>query len=275
MLEARRVWFSYDQRRHVLRDISLEIREGTYVAIMGENGAGKSTLIKHFNGLLKPTRGEVYVDGLNVAETPTSNLSRRVALVFQNPESMFFSETVYKEAAFALKNLGFPEEVVERQVMKYLELFGLQNYIHRSPFTLSSGEQRRLAFSCILAWDPKYVVLDEPTAGQDRYQRELLKVMIKQMIDQGKTVIIVSHDVEFVAETMPKVFLMADGEILSCGGAKQILSDEATISRSGLIFPQITETLRGLDELNLPRNIISPEEAADRLVRLFRGARVV
>lgn len=243
------------------------------MAIMGENGAGKSTLIKHLNGLLKPNRGEVYVDGLNVAETPTSTLSRKVALVFQNPESMFFSETVYKEASFGLKNLGFSADDIHSQVMKYLKLFGLQDYVDRSPFTLSSGEQRRLAFSCILAWNPDYVVLDEPTAGQDRYQRGLLKDVIDQLISEGRTVIIVSHDVEFVAETSPEIFLMADGKIISRGKARDILSDEEAISRSGLILPQVTETLHRIGEFGLPRDIISPAEAADHLSRLLKGDR--
>ncbi|MFQ5871787.1 MAG: energy-coupling factor ABC transporter ATP-binding protein, partial [Candidatus Geothermarchaeales archaeon] len=222
MIEVRNLAFSYEGEKEVLKDVSLRIEEASYIAIMGDNGAGKSTLVKHFNGLLRPTRGTVLVDGLDTSEETVSSLSRKVALVFQYPESMFFSETVHDEMAFALRNFGFSDKVVEDGVRKYLTLFGLQRYEDRSPFTLSGGEQRRLALACVLTWGPKYVILDEPTAGQDQLQRELLVGIVRQLITQGKTVVVVSHDVEFVAETSPYVFLMADGELVDQGEAQPV-----------------------------------------------------
>ncbi len=271
MIEARDVYFSYDGVRDVLKGVSIGIDEGDYVAIMGENGAGKSTLVKHFNGLLKPVRGEVRVDGLSTRDTPTSVLARKVALVFQYPESMFFSEAVKEEVAFALRNFGFPSKVVEENVVKYLTLFGLENYIERSPFTLSGGEQRRLALACVLAWDPDYIVLDEPTAGQDKCQRELLQELIKQLTMQGKTVVVVSHDVEFIAETSPTTILMADGKILASGDAGNILSDEKLIYESGLILPRVTDAFHRLQDTGLPQHVISPREAVEQIVKLSGG----
>ncbi len=271
MIEANDLYFSYDGVRNVLKGVSVRIEKGHYVAIMGENGAGKSTLVKHFNGLLKPVRGEVYIDGLNIKDTPTSVLARKVALVFQYPESMFFSEVVKEEVAFALRNFGFSSKVVEENVVKYLTLFGLEGYLERSPFTLSGGEQRRLALACVLAWDPEYVILDEPTAGQDRYQRELLQEVIKQLNMQGKTVVVVSHDVEFIAETSPTTILMADGNILASGEARDVLSDEELIQKSGLILPRVTETFHRLRDTRLSQKVTSPREAVEQILKLRGG----
>jgi energy-coupling factor transport system ATP-binding protein len=272
VIETEALWHTYDGRRYVLRDVSVRFETGKYIAVMGENGAGKSTLVKHFNGLLKPSKGRVLVDGVDTREIPTSKLARRVALVFQYPESMFFSETVREEVQFALKNFGYSEETVEGNTRKYLTIFGLEDFMDRSPFTLSGGEQRRLALACILAWEPDYIVLDEPTAGQDKYQRELLEGIIRQLIIQGRTVIIVSHDVEFVAETSPEVYVMAEGEVKEHGSAKRILSDEDLITSVGLILPQVTETFHRLKGYGLPQDVLSPREAVEELFKILRGA---
>jgi len=269
MIEVKDLAFSYDGEKEVLKDISLRIEEASYIAIMGDNGAGKSTLVKHFNGLLRPTRGTVLVDGLDTSEETVSSLSRKVALVFQYPESMFFSETVHDEMAFALRNFGFNDKVVEDGVRKYLTLFGLRRYEDRSPFTLSGGEQRRLALACVLTWGPKYVVLDEPTAGQDQLQREILVGIVRQLVTQGKTVVVVSHDVEFVAETSPYVFLMADGELVDQGEAQPVLSNERSVEKAGLILPQVTAAFREVKGLS--QNIVSTAQAADEIFRLYGG----
>ena len=269
MIEVKDLAFSYDGEKEVLKDVSLRIEEASYIAIMGDNGAGKSTLVKHFNGLLRPTRGTVLVDGLDTSEETVSSLSRKVALVFQYPESMFFSETVHDEMAFALRNFGFNDEVVEDGVRKYLTLFGLRRYEDRSPFTLSGGEQRRLALACVLTWGPKYVVLDEPTAGQDQLQREILVGIVRQLVTQGKTVVVVSHDVEFVAETSPYVFLMADGELVDQGEAQPVLSNERSVEKAGLILPQVTVAFREVKGLS--QNIVSTAQATDEILRLYGG----
>jgi energy-coupling factor transport system ATP-binding protein len=265
MIEVRDLSFSYDGEREVLQEINIDIREGSYVAIMGDNGAGKSTLVRHFNGLLKPTKGSVLVDGLDTKKQSVSSLSRKIALVFQYPESMFFSETVHEEMAFALKAFGFSDEIAENRVRRYSTLFGLQKYEKRSPFTLSGGEQRRLAMACVLTWGPKYVVLDEPTAGQDQVQRELLMGIIRQLLTQGKTVVVVSHDVEFVAETSPHVFLMSKGRVIDEGEARLVLSNQEAVRRAGLILPQVTEAFAGVEELS--QSIVSAEEATEEISR--------
>jgi len=239
-IEFKGVYYRYPETDvDVLRGIWLEIGEGEAVAILGDNGAGKTTLIKHMNGLLKPSKGDVYVDGVNTREVEVSTLARKVALVFQYPEKMFFSETVYDEVSFALKNFGFEKDLIPRIVEKTLKMFWLWEYRDRSPYTLSGGEQRRLALASILSWDPKYIVLDEPTAGQDAIQREILTHLINRKIREGKTVILVSHDVEFIAEFSPRTILLKDGEIIFDGEADDLFRRKDLLVEAGLEQPTL------------------------------------
>src|SRR5512136_1238690 len=217
MIEVENVRFTYPNGVEALKDVSLRINDGEFVAIMGQNGAGKTTLVKHFNGLLKPNHGRVLVDGRETTKTSVATLSRSVGFVFQNPDHQLFSETVEEEIAFALKNFGLEKEKIERQVTWALNLLSLAEYRKTSPFMLSGGERKRVALASVLAWDPKILVLDEPTIGQDYQQKEKLRQFIMQMKTQEKTVIIVTHDVEFVAECSPRVLLMREGRILADG----------------------------------------------------------
>lgn len=236
------VYYKYPgEERYVLSNINLEIGEGEVVAILGDNGAGKTTLVKHINGLLKPTKGTVYVDGVKTSEVEVSTLARKVALVFQYPEKMFFSESVYEEVGFALKNFGFEEALIKRIVKKTLKTFWLWEYRDRSPFTLSGGEQRRLALASVLSWDPKYIVLDEPTAGQDAIQREILTHLIRRKIREGKTVMLVSHDVEFIADFSLRTILLKDGEIIYDGEASGLFRRKDILNEAGLEQPVLYE----------------------------------
>jgi energy-coupling factor transport system ATP-binding protein len=211
MIEVKNVFFSYPNGVEALKDVSVAIQDGEFVAIMGQNGAGKTTLVKNFNGLLKPTRGNVLVDGVDTTKASVAKLARSVGFVFQNPDSQLFSESVEEEIAFALRNFGFEKDVVEKRVTWALNLLGLTQYRETSPFMLSGGERKRVALASVLAWDPKMLIMDEPTIGQDYQQKEKLRQFILQMKIQRKTVVIVTHDVEFVAECNPRVLLMREG----------------------------------------------------------------
>ena len=167
MLEVKDLHYTYSTGLEALRGINLTINNGEFLAIMGQNGAGKTTLVKHFNGLLKPTTGTVLVDGINTRDVSVAKLARNVGFVFQNPDHQLFSETVEEEIAFALKNFGFEESVVTKQVDWALNLLDITEYRKTSPFMLSGGERKRVALASILAWDPNIVILDEPTIGQD------------------------------------------------------------------------------------------------------------
>ncbi|AEH25276.1 energy-coupling factor ABC transporter ATP-binding protein [Pyrococcus yayanosii] len=222
MIEVQDVWFGYEGR-DVLKGVSFKF-DGGVMAIVGPNGSGKTTLVKHLNGLLKPRKGKVIVDGLDTREHTVAELSRIVGYVFQNPETMFFEESVYREVAFGPKNLGLDDDEVERNVQWALEMVGLSGYEDRSPFSLSGGEKQRLAIACILAMRPKYLVLDEPTTGLDgRAVRGLVKV-IKGLVEEGHGVILVTHDMELVLELADRVMLLREGRVTFDGPVDEFFS---------------------------------------------------
>lgn len=233
---------------------------------MGPNGAGKTTLVKHFNGLLKPTRGKTFVDGVETTKVSVAKLARDVGFVFQNPDNQLFSETVEEEISFALKNFGFKEDVIKNRVTWALNLLGLTQYKKTSPFMLSGGERKRVALASVLAWDPKILILDEPTIGQDYQQKEKLRQFILQMQTQRKTTLIVSHDVEFVTECNPRVLLMQNGKIVADNEAKKILTDPEILTQASIVPPQIVQIFLQLSDLGFPKNIINIYEAHEVLL---------
>ena len=270
MLEVKDLHFTYSTGLEALKGINLTVNDGEFLAIMGQNGAGKTTLVKHFNGLLKPTNGEVLVDGVSTKNVSVAKLARNVGFVFQNPDHQLFSETVEDEIAFALKNFGFEESVVEKQVDWALNLLDIAQYRKTSPFMLSGGERKRVALASILAWDPQLVILDEPTIGQDHQQKEKLLQFILQLNAQKKTVVVVTHDVEFVAECNPRVMLMSKGKILAEGKAEEILTEPKLLAQASVVPPQITQIFLELADFGLPTNVIDVHEATKILLNRLR-----
>ncbi|MEM3788470.1 MAG: ABC transporter ATP-binding protein [Candidatus Bathyarchaeia archaeon] len=270
MIEVREVYFKYPSGVEALKGVSLTIQDGEFVAIMGENGAGKTTLVKHFNGLLKPTKGKVLVNGVETTKVSVATLARTVGFVFQNPDHQLFSETVEGEIAFALKNFGFSQDIIEKRVEWALNLLGLTQYRKTSPFMLSGGERKRVALASVLAWDPKILILDEPTIGQDYQQKEKLRQFILQMKAQGKTVVIVTHDVEFVAECNPRVVLMRGGKIVADGEARKILTDPEILEQASIVPPQIAQIFINLSDLGFPKDVIDVYEAREILLKAFQ-----
>jgi energy-coupling factor transport system ATP-binding protein len=269
MIEVKNIRFTYPNGIEALKGISLTIEDGEFLAIMGQNGAGKTTLVKHFNGLLKPTKGRVLVDGVDTTKASVAILSRNVGFVFQNPDHQLFSEAVEDEIAFALRNFGFKEEVIEKRITWALNLLALTQYRKTSPFMLSGGERKRVALASVLAWDPKMLILDEPTIGQDYEQKEKLRQFILQMKTQQKTVIAVTHDVEFVAECNPRVLLMREGKIIADGEAGKILTDREILAQASIVPPQIAQIFLELPGLNLPKDVIDVYEAQKILLNLL------
>jgi energy-coupling factor transport system ATP-binding protein len=269
MIEAQDVHFTYPSGVEALKGISLTIHNGEFVAIMGQNGAGKTTLVKHFNGLLKPTRGKVLIDEVETTKVSVATLARNVGFVFQNPDNQLFSETVEDEIAFALKNFGFKENVTKRRVTWALNLLGLTQYRKTSPFMLSGGERKRVALASVLAWNPKILILDEPTIGQDYQQKEKLRQFILQMKAQKKTIIIVTHDVEFVAECNPRVLLMVEGKVVADGEAKKVLTNPEILTQASIVPPQIAQIFLQLSNLELPKNVIDIYEAQGILLKIL------
>ena len=270
MIEVEDVSFAYPNGVEALKNVSLTVNDGEFVAIMGQNGAGKTTLVKQFNGLLKPTKGVIRVDGVETTKTSVAAMARKVGFVFQNPDHQLFSETVEEEIAFALKNFGFEKEAIENRISWALNLLGLTQYRKTSPFMLSGGERKRVALASVLAWNPEILILDEPTIGQDYQQKEKLRQFIIQMRAQGKTVVIVTHDVEFVAECNPRVVLMKEGQIVADGEGKDILTNPEALAQSSIVLPQIAQIFKQLTSLGLPKDIIDTYEAKEALLETWR-----
>ena len=265
------VWYTYPNGVDALRGVSLTIREGDFVVIMGPNGAGKTTLVKTFNGLIKPTRGRVLVDGTDTRQATVAELARKVGLVFQNPDHQLFCETVEDEIAFALRNFGFPEDEIRERVEWALRTFGLEEYRDVSPLALSGGEKKRVAIASVLVWEPKYLVLDEPTLGQDHAQKEVLRELISAILKKA-SVVMVTHDIEFVVDfrPRPRVVLMAGGRVIADGRAEDVLTDPALLKQACLLRPQVPEVLSNLRDLGfeIRTNVLDLLEARDLILSL-------
>ena len=239
LIEFDRVTFVHQTGTVALRDVSLRVSKGETVAIVGENGAGKTTLVRHINGLLKPSSGAVRVDGVDTRKITTATLSRKAGIAFQNPDHQLFSESVESEVKFALRNFGFTEEAIAERCDWALNFFGLAEYRKTSPLVLSGGEKKRLTLACILAWDPDIVVLDEPTVGQDALQKEKLSQIVKMLQATGKTVIIVSHDIEFLWPLQPRLVVMSGGRIVADGPTGQVMADKDVLVGARVTQPQL------------------------------------
>ena len=263
MIEFDNVSFMHQNGVKVLRGINLNIPTNTLTAIVGENGAGKTTLVRHINGLLKPSQGKVLVFGEDTKKQSVARLSRKVGVVFQNPDHQLFSDTVENEILFGLKNFGMQEKQQREQLEWTLEFFDLSRYRNVSPMLLSGGEKKRLCFACILAWDPEILILDEPTVGQDHGHKEKICLLITNLLHRGKTVIVVSHDLEFLWPLQPRTLVMARGEIIADGNITEVLSNSSVIKQANLVRPQLLALAIAL-KLKPPKNV---EEAARVLHR--------
>ena len=271
MITVEKAWFTYPDGPTALKGVSLRIDDGELIAIMGENGAGKTTLVKCFNGLLKPQRGTVFVNNQDTRSVTVAELARQVGFVFQNADHQLFSDTVYAEVAFALKNFHFPRREIKTRVRQTLQSFGLEKYTKSSPFSLSGGERKRVALASTLCFDPRIIVLDEPTIGQDGSQKKKLGELIQSLNADGRTIIVVTHDVEFVADYAHRVIAMAKGEIVGDGSPNKVLTYPRILDKCALLAPQITQLAQKLSEriTNFPTGIISITEAVSAIENLL------
>ena len=250
-LEFDKVSFHYTdltkQSSEVLQNISLAIHENESLAIVGPSGSGKTTLLQHFTGLLTPSKGRVLCDGRDIASKGVNltELRRRVGLVFQFPENQLFEETVFKDVAFGPLKMGLDPSQLAQRVRNALEAVGLDfdRLENRSPFTLSEGEKRRTAIAGILAMDPEIIAFDEPTAGLDPKSVSLLKDMSKGLLRRGKTVVVVTHHMDFVASIADRVVVMWKGRIIFDDTPVRLFHDRDLLKRAGLDVPDFQREL--------------------------------
>lgn len=265
--------------RLALDDVTLTIPEGKITAVAGHTGSGKSTLIQHFNGLLSPTRGSVLVDGVDIAgrEREARTARRTVGMVFQYPEHQLFEETVERDIAFGPKNYGCSEEEIRARVrfaMDFVQL-AYDEYSQRSPFQLSGGQMRRAAIAGVVALKPKYLVLDEPTAGLDPGGREELMQRILKLHRQEKnTIVLVSHSMDDIARYADNVIIMNRGKMLMEGTPEEVFAREDFIRQAGLEAPQITTLVMALRAhgMDLPADIYTMDGAVDAILRAAKPA---
>ena len=239
IIEFKNVNFSYRNDANI-RDISVDIKKGDFVAIIGSNGAGKSTFSKLCNGLLKPSSGDVLVEGDNTKKVKTSKLAKKIAFLFQNPDRQICCNTVKEEIAFSLKNIGLSEEEVNRRVEKTLQDFAFDP--DAEPFSLSRGQRQRLCLACLIAVRSDILILDEPTTGLDYKECIELMEKIRELNKEGTTVLMVCHDMEVVLDYASRVLVMTGGRLIADGATKWILGDDELLAQARLLQPQICET---------------------------------
>jgi len=265
------LWFTYPNGVDALRGINLTVRRGEIVALIGENGAGKTTLAKHLIGLLKPTRGKVEIFGVDTRKTTVASLARKVGFVFQNPDYQLFAETVWDEVAFALKNFNFDEEEIKKRVKETLERFNLLKYEKVSPLALSGGERKRVAIASVVCYDPEILILDEPTVGQDQLQKNNISELIREFTNKGKTVIVITHDMDFIAEIEPRIILLSKGKVLADGPARDILSNVSLLETAHLAPSQVGYLSWLLSKYsNFPQNIIKVNEFIETFLKMVK-----
>lgn len=239
-IEVKDLQYSYPAGVQALRGVSLTIESGEHVAIVGQNGAGKTTLVRHFNGLLQPASGEVQIGGWDTREHSVAKLASRVGYVFQNPDEQLFSRDVKTEVAFGPKNLGFNAEQIQGQIEEALALTELADKTETNPYDLSPTWRKMVAIASVIAMDTPIVIFDEPTTGQDAANIARIANVIKVLRERGKTVITITHDIDFCAENFERVIAMSQGTILLDGNAGDVFAKDDILAATYVDPPQLT-----------------------------------
>ena len=282
-ISIRNVSYIYNEglpfEKRALDDVSLNIGEGEFIALVGHTGSGKSTLVQHLNGLMEPTEGEILYDGVDYRKKGNvATLRQKVGLVFQYPEYQLFEETIAKDIAYGPKNLGLSDEEVEERVRRAMGKVGLDydEKGEQSPFALSGGQKRRVAIAGILAMEPEVLVLDEPTAGLDpRGSREILEEIRGIFESTGTTIVLVSHSMEEVARLASRVIVMDRGRVHMDGTPREIFAREKELRAIGLGVPQVRRTMTDLvaKGFDIKEDCITVDEAFDALKTWWEGRR--
>lgn len=258
-----------------LKDVNLVIPDGQFIGLIGHTGSGKSSLVQHLNGLMKPTGGEVYFNGQDIADADYDKKQLRsdVGLVFQYPEHQLFEADVFSDVCFGPKNLGLSRKEVELRAYEALKVVGLEDeYFYQSPFDLSGGQKRRVAIAGVIAMKPKVLILDEPTAGLDPKGREEILNLIKKLHEEmGITIILVSHSMDDVADYVERIIVMNHGEVFLDDEPKAVFSHKEELEKIGLAVPTVTEIMSRCAEKGfaVDDTVTTIEEAKAELLKLY------
>jgi energy-coupling factor transport system ATP-binding protein len=265
--------FTYPSGVLALQKVDLHVQAGESLAIIGQNGAGKTTLVKHLNGLLKPSSGSVEVGGWDTRHFTVAQLSARVGFVFQNPDDQLFQRSVWGEVLFGPRNLGWPDDKVTAHAAQALEMVGLAGSNDVHPYDLIPGQRKLLALASVLAMDAPALILDEPTMGQDYAGTRLIGELLDALRRQGKTLIGVSHDIDFCAEHFERAVIMAQGQVLLDGPARFVLAQSEILARTYVEPPQLMRLAQRLGMEIMPltveefvRHVVDMQAKAGRAI---------
>ncbi len=273
VLECQDLWYSYEEAAPALRGISLRIRPGEFIAVIGQNGSGKTTLAKHLNGLLRPVRGRVLLHGEDIRGTSVGALARVVGYAFQNPDHQIFSATTWEEIAFGPRNLGLPDSEVIWRVDDVMHRFRLVEYAEMPPAMLSYGLRRKVTIAAIVAMGPRVLILDEPTSGLDWRARVELMELVTDLQRSGDTVLLISHDMALVAEHAQRCVLLDNGELVADLSPRELFAQRELLRALHLERPQVTELGAALASLGLDSPLLTVPEFCSAYAGLLNGVR--
>jgi len=251
-------------------NISLSVKPGEFIALLGQNGSGKTTLAKLMNGLFKPTQGTVLIKGKDTRKMTVAECARIVGYVFQNPEHQIFASTIYEEIAFGPRNLGIPEEDIKQRVEEALRLVDLKKPMDAFPHLLSVGEKHRIAIASILAMEPELLILDEPTTGIDFGRSLQIMRLLQRLRDRGKAVIVITHDLYLAAEFAERIIILKDGRKFADGSAKEILSNKSLLVDAGLSPLQVTLLSESMKSYGISENTVRTMEFVEEFLKILK-----
>lgn len=252
ILEIKDLHFSYSKGEEILKGLNLSIDQRS-TAIIGQNGAGKTTFVKLLKGLLRPTSGSILFDGNDIVKMTVAQLARYIGMVFQNPDDQIFKNRVMDEVTFGALKIGMEEAKAKQKAKEALDLVGLKDSGNKNPYDLGLSSRKLIAIASILAMDTKIIILDEPTIAQDYHGKELIKSIIHKLRSEGKTVITIIHDMDFVADTFERAIVFAKGHVLLDGTTREVFAKEDVLKQAYLEQPNVTKLCQslGYDEIFL------------------------
>jgi energy-coupling factor transport system ATP-binding protein len=261
-IEIKNANFTYPNGYVAIENISITIQDGERVAIVGQNGAGKTTAVKMMNGLNKPSQGDVIIDGINTKEKTSAFIAKTVGYVFQNPDDQIFNRSVKAEIEYMPRYFKLPEKEIEQRIHYAVELTGIEKYIDVNPYDLPYPMRKFVAIAAVIATKPKYIILDEPTAGQDKHGLETLSRMIDRLQADGMTLLTITHDMEFAVSNFNRIVAMAHKNIIADGSAQEIFWNEAVVADARIKKPLIGELAK---QLSVDGNILFCDELVAKL----------
>ncbi len=273
IIKIENIDYCYQGRIKALEDICINIYENEIISLIGQNGSGKTTLLKCLLGLLKPSKGSILISGIDTREASVSELAVIEGLVLQNPDRQMFTDTVEKEIAFGPQNLKLPAEEVERRVEESMKIVGIEQFAHTFPLSLSKGDRAKVIIASVLAMNPKIIVLDEPTTGQDYLGCKQIMKTIKDLHQKGRTIILATHNMQLVARYSQRTIVLREGRVLLDGPTREVLARSEILRKTSILPPQIVQLSRSLGrKKGLSFQALTVEELGEEIIAAFNAS---